>query len=413
MNTSNCSSRNLKKRRRKRLSVSTTKKKVQAVSADVLHGIKSKHPLHVLTVSELRKIRQNSILVKNCRFVNLKEQNKLVRQVFYNIHCDSIGKNLRCCFNMREKKHINLPNIKKQYLAIIIEIDYNLRNNDSIDLIGYNIQNSSNMALLFLSTYDGKISHDEKVNSEVDIFRKNKYNINGCANNHGNHFGTSGEIFGVGLVPKYNIDNNGLSFGEYALKQDMVEATEQDNKMNEIVACCLERAIVTPLRIIPKLLITTTTIGAAMSRILKEMSSKHNTYHKFRNVQNYMSSQMNVNVTTQIPHTELDVSSTIIHVPAQKYQQNDYGFEVKFNHFLSFVVKLIPGTTIIYSPLMITHRQTQTSGTETIMTRKTFPKKSKKMRESVDFINISTYFNSKLYNHIQCLLKRISNKGLI
>ena len=66
---------------------------------------------------------------------------------------------------------------------------------------------------------------------------------------------------------------------------------------------------------------------------------------------------MNVNVTTKIPHTELEVSPTIIHVPAQKYRRNDYGFEVKLNHFLSFVVNLFPGTTIIYSPLMITHRQ--------------------------------------------------------
>ena len=80
----------------------------------------------------------------------------------------------------------------------------------------------------------------------------------------------------------------------------MAEATEQDYKMNKIVARCLDTSIVTPLSIIPNFLVTTTTIGVASSRILKEMSSKNNMYHKFRKVENYMSSQMNVNVTTKI-----------------------------------------------------------------------------------------------------------------
>ena len=50
-------------------------------------------------------------------------------------------------------------------------------------------------------------------------------------------------------------------------------------------------------------------------------------------IQSFMSSQININVTTLILHTEMDQSSTLIYVPVQPNKYRDYGFEVKFNHF--------------------------------------------------------------------------------
>ena len=72
-------------------------------------------------------------------------------------------------------------------------------------------------------------------------------------------------------------------------------------------------------------------------------------------IKSFMSSQMNINVTTLIPDTEMDHSSTLIYVPVQPNKNQDYGFEVKFNHFTSMTMKLSEGTTILYSAYMITH----------------------------------------------------------
>ena len=74
-------------------------------------------------------------------------------------------------------------------------------------------------------------------------------------------------------------------------------------------------------------------------------------------IKSFMSSQMNINITTLIPHTEMDRLSTLIYVPVQPNKNHDYGFEVKFIHFTSMTIKLIEGTTILYSAYMITHRQ--------------------------------------------------------
>ena len=68
----------------------------------------------------------------------------------------------------------------------------------------------------------------------------------------------------------------------------------------------------------------------------------------------FISTQININVTASIPHTEFDCSSTLIYFPEQVNKMHSYGFEIKLNYFTSMVIRLVTGTTIIYSAYMIT-----------------------------------------------------------
>ena len=45
----------------------------------------------------------------------------------------------------------------------------------------------------------------------------------------------------------------------------------------------------------------------------------------------FISTQMNINVTASIPYTEFDCSSTLIYVLEQMNKIHSYGFEIKLN----------------------------------------------------------------------------------
>ena len=119
--------------------------------------------------------------------------------------------------------------------------------------------------------------------------------------------------------------------------------------------------------------------------------------------------QININITVSIPHTEPDRSSTLIYVPEQTNKNHSYRFEIKLNFFSLMVIRLITGTTIIYSAYMITHRQIKIdhilSGCEN-SGRFVHKHNSEQYTQSEEFINISTYYSTGLYSHIQSSVKR-------
>ena len=123
---------------------------------------------------------------------------------------------------------------------------------------------------------------------------------------------------------------------------------------------------------------------------------------------------MNINITASIPHTEFDRSSTLIYVPEQMNKMHSYGFEIKLNYFTSMVIRLITGTTIIYSAYMITHWQIKINNILSDFGNKgqcvnkcTYEETS----NHVDFINISTYYSAGLYSHIKSSFKRFLDQN--
>ena len=119
---------------------------------------------------------------------------------------------------------------------------------------------------------------------------------------------------------------------------------------------------------------------------------------------------MNINVTASIPHTEFDRSSTLIYVPEQVNKMHSYGFEIKLNYFTSMVIRLITGTTIIYSAYMITHQQIKINNILSDFGNKAGQCVNKRTSEEtsndIDFINISTYYSAGLYSHIKSSINR-------
>ena len=90
-------------------------------------------------------------------------------------------------------------------------------------------------------------------------------------------------------------------------------------------------------------------------------------------------------------------------------KMHSYGFEIKLNYFTSMVIRLITGTTIIYSAYMITHRQIKINNILSNFENKgqcVNKCTSEETSNHVDFINISTYYSAELYSHIKSSVKR-------
>ena len=70
-----------------------------------------------------------------------------------------------------------------------------------------------------------------------------------------------------------------------------------------------------------------------------------------------------LNAETRLKHTECDSSYTIICVPSQSVgvsetgQQNIAEFEINVKEDKTYVIPLEPGTVLVYSGFLLTHRQ--------------------------------------------------------
>jgi len=374
--------------------------------------IESKHPLHVLTETQFKQISDNNITVKNIVPLSINVSQKKIRQTFGKISRDGIGVNIVPHFkNLKNHNVICLSTVKRNFLSITTELDSSLRNNSMVSLRGGDSSESSNMVLLFLATYNENVKKGPSINQYIDIYRKNRFNINASGSNR-NHFGTVGESYGVGLVPKYKQNKVGLSFGEYANKMKKIRRKQINRLMRCIMSKQLDEAIVLPCLIIPQLIEKMFAFDIStkkyLSSLLPEKYSKKLRIEKCQ-LEYFISTQININVTASIPHTEFDRSSTLIYVPEQMNKMHSYGFEIKLNYFTSMVIRLITGTTIIYSAYMITHRQIKINNILSNFENKgqcVNKCTSEETSNHVDFINISTYYSAGLYSHIKSSVKR-------
>ena len=372
-----------------------------------------KHPLYVLTISQFENITSNNIIIRDFVSLNIEISFKKVRQTFYKISREDVGDNIAPYLTiLKHDNFICLDAVKRNFLSITMEIDSKFLNDTMIELIDDKSPNSSNMVLLFLATYNNNFHKESNIEDVSKLFRQNRFNINGKGTS-GNHFGSSGESYGIGLVPKYRKNHIGLTFGQYAKKKRRKDPNEIDSRMTDIMLNYLDNAKALPCMIIPEVYEKMMAVDIATRKYLSLYFTSIrsiNTTNKETKPQSFMSSQMNINATTLIPHTEMDRSSTLIYVPLQPNKENDHGFEVKFNHFTSMIIKLIEGTTILYSAYMITHRQIRVNNIHSklnTMTSDFYKKISRKDHHQEDFFNISTYYSTRLFRHIKSSIQRI------
>ena len=384
----------------------------------MIHVLDMKHPLCVLTKTEFDDIVSNNVTVRDFIPLMIDFSLKKVRQTFFKVSRDDIGVNIAPHLKILKNDNLLcLSAVERNFLSITTEIDSTLRNDNMICLLGDSVPNSSNMVLLFLATYNKDVPKKSNLKKNASLFRQNRFNINGNGTS-GNHFGSSGESYGIGFVPKYRQNKFGLTFGQYAEKKRKTDHVETYGKMNQVMLEYLHEAKTLPCSIISRIDEKMMVFNTATRRFLSSVFTDV-TLEKLRKkdtgIEPFMSSQININVTTLIPHTELDVSSTLIYIPVQttKNHEMEYGFEIKFNHFTSMTIKLIEGTTLLYSAYMVTHRQiklNQTSPKSTPTETNMYINKSQASKSKEEFINISTYYSTRLYSHIKTSVQRFQEQ---
>ena len=91
-----------------------------------------------------------------------------------------------------------------------------------------------------------------------------------------------------------------------------------------------------------------------------------------------LSGNINVDSATHSPHTERDMTDTIITVPKQEgHLHMGINFQFSFTKTKSLFIDMKPLTTFAYSALLVTHRQNHDHGR--------------------DCINVSSYGNQRLF----------------
>lgn len=379
----------------------------------------STHPFHILSDCEYNKISKNNIVLQNLKFVQVQSP-QLRRLTIYKIERKNVGENIQHHFNILSRTNvIDLSQVKRRFMTMTMPVSDFLSAHNSIHFHGVEPANSSGMILLSIATYCDTLEDEQNMDEVVDLFRKSRYSIvvNGKDNYH--HC-TMGESYGVGLVAKYIKDENGLSFGTYANKQKL-QSKNDTSILNTIMDRLIYLSLKKPLDIIPNLHKNIWILGRSMKNHLKETLQKNPQMCNFGEIRSYMSSQFNINSVTHIPHTELDQSSTIIYVPQQNSFHQKYYFEFVLNHFTSIQICLKPGTSIIYTSCLLVHRQISSHMTKmsnTIRQKKIqnssaiIPKRNANHRNNIqlqesNFINISAYFNKRLFENIKKSLSRI------
>lgn len=391
----------------------------QTVINSIDKNLANLHPFHILSDSEYNKIRRNNIMLDNLKV--FKDHTRKARILtVYQIQMENIGENLQKHLKRLSRNNvIDISRVKRRFMTMTMHInDYNKTQN-TIKFLGVEPPNSSGVILLSIATYNNAFEKCQNMDRKMKIFRSNRYNIGSNRKPH-YHNCTVGESYGVGLVAKYNKDENDLSFGTYAERKKLQPKNKSSilfDIMDELISLSLQK----PLEIIPDLQTNVMIVGQSLKNHLKYLSETKLQTCKLGEIRSYMSCQFNINSVTHIPHTELDHSSTIIYVPQQTVFNQKYYFEFVLNHFTSIQICLKPGTTIIYTPLLLVHRQIsshmpQLTSAEQAKSHpsmyNTYPECTRNHLSNVkvqksNFINISTYFNKRLHDNIGKSLSRV------
>lgn len=368
------------------------------------------HPFHILSIGEYNKILKNNITLERLKIIrNRPVQSR--RLTVFKVQPENIGVNLRKHFqNLSQKNVINMSQVPNGFMTLTMKVSDFIKTHNTVGCLGVQPVHSSGMILLSVVTYNDAFKEAKNMDEHVELFRNSRYRISMNGKNNYHH-GTVGESYGVGLVAKYVKDENGLSFGTYA-DREKVQKEKKSDLLCHLMHEMMHLALIRPLEIIPNLRKNVMIKGHSIKHYFQSVLDKKNEHLNFEEIQSYMSSQFNINSVTHNPHTELDQSSTIIFVPNQNEYKPKYYFEFVLNYFTSIQVRLKPGTTIIYTPSLLVHRQISSSmlHSKDSIKEESDPKQSSNIRHHKKcFINLSAYFNKRLYDNIRKSMRRFNS----
>ena len=214
------------------------------------------------------------------------------------------------------------------------------------------------------------------VSSAVPLPRTLKEELRQCKRNvitKSHHHGSQGECFSFGDRGAYEkLSTSGSSLGQYAKKDE-----GNEKYLGSILQKYIKSARKDLNDIIPDFSYVATLALSAINDNLKINNIIKGIPCLFDET-DYISGHFNVNARTLIFHYEFDITYTLISVPPQDNEIADHlKFHFRLNKEETLSINMIPGCTISYAAILLTHRQDCPVG-ETIY-------------------NVSAYGNQKLF----------------
>ena len=103
--------------------------------------------------------------------------------------------------------------------------------------------------------------------------------------------------------------------------------------------------------------------------------------------------QVCINAETKYFHTEMDQGPTFIAVPFQeRVRENRFNFIFRINNTKHIQLRMIPGTSFLFSGCLLTHRQECEKNGKT------------------NFFNVASFCNKRLFDHIRQSFMRMKSK---
>lgn len=275
---------------------------------------------------------------------------------------------------------LNVSRISQNFVAMVTKLDEVEQKFPSIE----SMPKQADYILLALITC-GDVS---KCTSWLDDMKRDAdYCMYNQVTKQTSHFKTRGSVYSFGLHGLFKKNEDLSTVGNYCTKKKSDLAKSLRNKLMEDCVKDMENGINTISKIDPRI---HKLIAPCCSLLANELQEQLGIESSIKNtVYPFLSAHLNINVTTDLFHTEQDVTYTLICVPKQsnsKFIARTAMFLFRINWSQMFQFTMFQGFSMIYSAMLLTHRQ-EISKTDHII------------------MNTSGYGNKKLFCHIRSSLQ--------
>ena len=355
------------------------------IPLNITKGSDTIHPVYVLSDCEWNHMRDNSNLLSGFA----RNNRKGYTVTSYNL--EHVGVSVDEEFESSSvSKGFYLMNVKGDYLAIVTYL-IDIHDEPGIRFISMYAYNDNSKVLLILcaeSPTESSLKFHEEFAKNMNHIRTNIY-----AGNKPIHFGSTGSMYGVGVVGSYQLVD-GVSVNEFARKhKSNIIGELSHSNIGKWLSDCIEN-LNSKCKGIVEMLTVSNMAMLCSSMTMTDQSDiimRYLVSEKCQASACFPEAYLCVNCKTHILHTEKDCAVTAIHVPQQCEREDCVMFQVSINEGDNVYLCLKPHVSIIYSAFLLTHRQVGD------------------ITEGSRFYNIVAYSNKHLY---ECLRKPLQRKNI-
>ena len=367
-------------------------------------NLKSSHTLIELSTNQWKRYCDNSIIVSGIQKEKVNKSNthlKYSNVVFGNNLCLR-KRSCKCKGKLLRWKAPILQNVSGGYCMIVCEKKEILLHDPNLMVMDGSQQTEEEETVSkyqgsgFLVLFLGKLQRDSGVSKYV--WAKDKINmVKECKTNiikgNSSHHGSSGNYFSFGNRANYGVINTS-SITQYIPKKyrsvnRSITSMHDAELIEKIVGRELELSITYLSKIIPKLNLYIAPVLSVANEIQKDIGDC-NIKEMECSSSGLWNCSLCISCQTEDLHTENDFTYTVINTPAQTNNMVVANFLFELQDSLTIGIKLEPGLSFIFSGKYSTHRQAIDD----------------RIINHGDFVNLASYGNKRLYNHIKSTIKR-------